>query len=84
MSPRRVDLLLPDLGLGDTPIIASVWLADIGARVYEGDRLLEVHAGEVTVDLPSPATGILSLQCVAEDEPIAIGQVLGVVEIEAE
>ena len=76
----RVELVLPDLGLGSTAITASVWLADVGARVYEGDRLLEVHAGEVTVDLPSPATGVLVEQCVAEDEAVAMGQVLGIVE----
>ncbi len=72
-------LLLPDLGLGQTPITASVWLSDVGAQVYEGDRLLEVCAGEVTIDLPSPASGVLLEQHVSEDDVLQVGQVLGLV-----
>ena len=72
-------LLLPDLGLGQTPITASVWLSDVGAQVYEGDRLLEVCAGEVTIDLPSPASGVLLEQYVGEDDVLQVGQVLGLV-----
>ena len=77
---QRHELILPDLGLGDQPIAACAWLSERGTRVYEGDRLLEVQAGEVTVDLPSPGTGVLVELCVREDEVLAIGQVLGVVE----
>ena len=76
----RYELILPDLGLGGQRLTACAWLSDQGTRVYEGDRLLEVQAGEVTVDLPSPGTGILVELCVHEDEPLTVGQVLGVVE----
>lgn len=80
MPGTRHDLLLPDLGLGTATITASAWLTEVGARVYEGDRLLEVHAGAVTIDLPSPATGVLVEHCVREEDELHIGQVLGVVE----
>jgi pyruvate/2-oxoglutarate dehydrogenase complex dihydrolipoamide acyltransferase (E2) component len=76
----RYELILPELGLGEQRVTACAWLSDRGTRVYEGDRLLEVHAGEVTIDLPSPGTGILIKQCVHADEPLQTGQVLGIVE----
>jgi pyruvate/2-oxoglutarate dehydrogenase complex dihydrolipoamide acyltransferase (E2) component len=52
--------------------------------VTEGDRLLEVVAGSVTVDLPSPASGSLLDTLVSEDEPLVIGQLLAVVIGEAD
>ena len=80
MPGRRHDLVMPDLGLPGANLTASAWLSDLGTRVYEGDRLLEISAGEVTIDLPSPATGILVEQLVGEDDEVSVGQVLGVVE----
>jgi pyruvate/2-oxoglutarate dehydrogenase complex dihydrolipoamide acyltransferase (E2) component len=73
-------IVLPELGLGATTIRASVWLVLRGARVVEGDRILEIVAGEVSIDLPAPASGRLTKQLVAEDEPLQTGQVLGVIE----
>jgi pyruvate/2-oxoglutarate dehydrogenase complex dihydrolipoamide acyltransferase (E2) component len=78
--PRCVDLVMPDLGLGETPLVASAWLVDAGAPVVEGDRLLEVLGGVVTVDLPSPVTGRLREWLVAEDDPIQVGARLAVIE----
>lgn len=78
----RCDLILPDFGLGDRPIRISVWLADRGAAVKEGDPILEVLAGEAVVDLPAPADGVLVKRLVAEDERVEVGQRLAVIESE--
>lgn len=69
-------LVLPDLGLGDRPIVISCWLVDAGSQVTEGDRLVEVLADGVTVDLPAPASGVLVDIAVAEDDRIEVGQQL--------
>ena len=84
MSTTRHELRLPDLGLGDIPVLASVWLVDLGAEVTEGDRLLEIVAGSATVDLPAPASGTLVEVLVGEDEPLQTGQLLAVVRGPAE
>lgn len=76
----RHPLVVPDLGLGDMSIAISVWLVPRGATVMEGDRLVEVLADSVTVDLPSPANGILVETLAAEDDLVVPGQVLGYVE----
>ena len=80
MTARLHKLVLPDLGMGQVPVVASIWLVEPGSEVSVGDRLLEVVAGSVTVDLPSPASGVLTETLVSEDEPLEAGQVLGVIE----
>jgi 2-oxoglutarate dehydrogenase E2 component (dihydrolipoamide succinyltransferase) len=74
----RHELILPDLGVDEVAV--SLWLVESGTEVVQGDRLIEVVADGVTVDLPAPASGVLIETLVAEDDPLAIGQVLGVVE----
>ena len=73
-------LILPDLGLGDRVVTASAWLVEMGKEVLAGDRVLEVLCGSVTVDLPAPADGVLVETLVEEDEPLAVGQLLAVIE----
>jgi pyruvate/2-oxoglutarate dehydrogenase complex dihydrolipoamide acyltransferase (E2) component len=79
LPTSRLELVLPDLGLGDAPVLVSVWLVEVGAEVTEGDRLLEVVAGAVTIDLPSPASGTLTEILVDEDQQLLVGQALAVV-----
>jgi pyruvate/2-oxoglutarate dehydrogenase complex dihydrolipoamide acyltransferase (E2) component len=44
--------------------------------VIEGDRLLEIVAGDVAVDLPAPGSGVLIERCVTVDQPLQTGQLL--------
>ena len=81
MSHERVELRMPDLDLPGTIVSASSWYAAAGSRVVEGDRILEVLAGEVTVDLPAPASGTLVDRCVDIDEQLHINQLLAVIEV---
>ncbi|MEX2173769.1 MAG: lipoyl domain-containing protein [Pirellulaceae bacterium] len=76
----QIELRLPDFDLGAAPITACAWHVGLGQRVVEGDRLIEVLAAEVTIDLPAPATGTLVRRCVAIDEPLSLGQLLAVIE----
>jgi pyruvate/2-oxoglutarate dehydrogenase complex dihydrolipoamide acyltransferase (E2) component len=73
------EIRLPELGLGNIPITVSCWLVPSGTLVIEGDRLIEVLAGDVTVDLSAPATGKLLRRQVVEGESVTTGQVLGMV-----
>jgi Pyruvate/2-oxoglutarate dehydrogenase complex, dihydrolipoamide acyltransferase (E2) component, and related enzymes len=82
MSVQRAELRLPDLDLPETVVTACSWHAAVGARVVEGDRLLEVLAGEVTVDLPAPASGRLVKRCVEIDEVLKVDQLLAVIEVQ--
>lgn len=80
METDRHILRLPELGLSHVPIVASLWLVARGSEVSEGDRILEVLAGEVTVDLSAPASGRLVEKLVDDEETIAVGQPLAVIQ----
>ena len=77
MTKSRCEFVLPDLGLGEHSVRASVWLISPGNKVVVGDRLIEVAAADVTIDLPAPVTGRLVEQCVDEDDELEAGQRLG-------
>jgi len=74
-------LILPKLGLADILVRTSLWLVPRGSFVREGDRVLEVLAGEVTFDVVSPASGILCEQNTEEDDIVNEGQVLGHIRV---
>jgi len=74
------ELRLPDLDLPGVPLRVSAWHARVGQRVVEGDRLIEVVAGDVAIDLSAPATGVLVEQCVTNDDRLEVGQVLARIE----
>ncbi|PQO31920.1 biotin attachment protein [Bremerella cremea] len=74
-------LVLPELGLTDILVRTSLWLVPRGSFVREGDRVLEVLAGEVTFDVTSPATGVLCHQSTEEDDIVNEGQILGHIRV---
>ena len=76
----RTDIRLPELGAD--PAVVSVWFADPGETVYEGDRLVEILVGGATFDVSSPATGRLIGKLALPDDPVLPGQVLGVMDVE--
>ncbi len=79
----RVPLVIPDLDLPpQQAVTVSCWLIPVGSMVFEGDRLVELAAGEVTVDLPAPVAGRLVQKSVAEGQVVAVKQVLGMIETE--
>lgn len=73
------DIILPELGAA--PAWLSVWFAELGDQVYEGDRLIEVLVGGATFDVSAPATGKLAEKRALPNERIEPGQVLGVLEV---
>jgi pyruvate/2-oxoglutarate dehydrogenase complex dihydrolipoamide acyltransferase (E2) component len=79
---RLAAVVLPDLGTGpDVPIVISHWFAARGARVWEGERLVEVLVGPATFDVSAPASGRLAEIHGWEDDRVLPGSVLGLVAI---
>jgi pyruvate/2-oxoglutarate dehydrogenase complex dihydrolipoamide acyltransferase (E2) component len=74
----------PDLDLPETQVLVSAWLVPRGAEVVAGDRLVELLAGDVTVDVSAPVNGVLVERRIGEDQPVAPGQVLGMIAADAE
>ena len=76
----RAEILLPDLQAG--PATLCTWFAEVGERVFEGDRLVEVLVGGATFDVAAPATGRLVEKQARANQPLRPGQVLGAIETE--
>jgi pyruvate/2-oxoglutarate dehydrogenase complex dihydrolipoamide acyltransferase (E2) component len=82
---KHVPLLMPDLDLPpQQAITVSCWLIPLGRPVCAGDRLLELSAGEVLVDLAAPATGKLIQRSVTEGQVVKANQLLGMLQAESE
>jgi pyruvate/2-oxoglutarate dehydrogenase complex dihydrolipoamide acyltransferase (E2) component len=62
------------------PVRVSLWLVARGATVLAGDRIVELIAGAVTIDLEAPVAGRLARQFVDEDDVVGPGTVLAEIE----
>jgi 2-oxoglutarate dehydrogenase E2 component (dihydrolipoamide succinyltransferase) len=82
--PTRHEVVLPDLGVDEGPIVVGLWLLEPGSPVAEGDPIAELLAGAAVIDLPAPADGVLVERLVDEDEPLEVGQVLALIESDEE
>jgi len=67
---------LPDLGEGLTEGEVARWLVTEGQEIAEDDPLVEIQTDKATVEIPSPAAGLVSRIHVGEGEVVPVGTVL--------
>jgi pyruvate dehydrogenase E2 component (dihydrolipoamide acetyltransferase) len=70
---------LPDLGEGLTEGEIARWLVQEGQEIAEDDPLVEIATDKTTVEIPSPAGGVVSQILVAEGDVVPVGTVLVVI-----
>jgi pyruvate/2-oxoglutarate dehydrogenase complex dihydrolipoamide acyltransferase (E2) component len=70
---------LPDLGEGLTEGEIARWLVTEGQELAEDDPLVEIQTDKTTVEIPSPAAGIVTKILVGEGEIVPVGTVLVVI-----
>jgi pyruvate dehydrogenase E2 component (dihydrolipoamide acetyltransferase) len=70
---------LPDLGEGLTEGEIARWLVREGQEIAEDDPLVEIATDKTTVEVPSPAGGLVSRILVQEGEVVPVGTVLVVI-----
>ena len=70
---------LPDLGEGLTEGEIARWLVAEGEEVAEDAPLVEIQTDKTTVEIPSPAAGVVSRILVAEGDVVPVGTVLVVI-----
>src|SRR5215469_10411020 len=75
-----VSVTMPQLGESVTEGTVTRWLKKEGERVTAAEPLLEVSTDKVDTEIPSPASGILRGIAVDEDETVAVGAQLAVIE----
>jgi pyruvate dehydrogenase E2 component (dihydrolipoamide acetyltransferase) len=75
-----VSVSMPQLGESVTEGTVTRWLKKEGERVEADEPLLEVSTDKVDTEIPSPVSGILRGITVAEDETVAVGAELAVID----
>src|SRR5580698_6193757 len=77
-----VSVSMPQLGESVTEGTVTRWLKQEGERVEADEPLLEVSTDKVDTEIPSPVSGVLRGITVAEDETVAVGAELAIIDEE--
>jgi 2-oxoglutarate dehydrogenase E2 component (dihydrolipoamide succinyltransferase) len=74
------DVQVPALGESITEGTLAQWLKKPGEAVAEDEPIASLETDKVTVEVPSPATGVLTEQLVKEGETVAVGALIARIE----
>jgi 2-oxoglutarate dehydrogenase E2 component (dihydrolipoamide succinyltransferase) len=75
-----VEIRVPALGESVTEATVGKWFKKPGEPVQADEAICELETEKVTVEVPAPASGVLSDIKVQEGETVAVGTVLGSIE----
>ena len=76
----KVEVLLPQWGMGMSEGTIVEWKKKVGDQVAEGDIIADVEAEKATQELEAPATGVLTEIKVPENEEVKVRSVLAIIE----
>jgi 2-oxoglutarate dehydrogenase E2 component (dihydrolipoamide succinyltransferase) len=74
------EIRVPALGESVTEAIVGKWFKNAGDHVDVDEPLVELETDKVTVEVPSPASGVLGEIRAAEGTTVAVGAVLGAIK----
>lgn len=77
------DIIMPQLGESIAEGTVVKWLIPRGGRVEKDQSLLEVETDKVALEIPSPASGLLTEIIVKEGQIVPVGTVLARLDSEA-
>ena len=76
----RVEVLLPQWGMGMSEGVISLWLKQVGDQVKEDEPIAQVEAEKVEEELTAPATGTLTEILVPAGETAEVRTVAAIIE----
>ena len=79
----KVEVLLPQWGMGMSEGTVTAWFKKVGDRVAEDEPLAEIEAEKASQELESPATGVLTAILVVEGEEAKVRTVLAIIDTDA-
>ena len=75
---------LPHVGESVTEAIIDRWLKKVGDRVEKYDPLAEVVTDKVNMEMPSPASGVLTQILVEAGSTVPMGTVVAEISVDGE
>jgi len=76
----RVEVLLPQWGMGMSEGSITSWHKKVGDTIAEDEALAEVEADKVDEPLEAPATGTIVEILVPEGETVEVRTVVAIIE----
>lgn len=76
----RVNVLLPQFGMGMTEGEIQEWKKNVGDRVEKGETLLEVEAAKTVVEVPAPVSGTLVTIEAEQGDTVEVRSILATIE----
>ena len=73
------DFVIPNLGEGIEQATIVRWLVEDGARISEGDDILELETDKATIPVPADAEGYLYLGPHGPDDIVSVGTVVATI-----
>ncbi|HUT48079.1 MAG TPA: dihydrolipoamide acetyltransferase family protein [Alphaproteobacteria bacterium] len=74
-----MNVIMPQLGETVAEGTVSVWHKKVGDTVAENELLFEVSTDKVEVEVPAPASGVITEILIAEGETVDVGTTLAVI-----
>jgi len=74
------DIRVPTLGESITEATVGKWFKKPGDTVAVDEPLVELETDKVTLEVPAPATGVLSDIAAKEGDTVAVGALLGAIK----
>ena len=71
---------MPEEANEGTEASVGRWLEQVGDTVHEHEPLIEISTDKVTIEVPSPVTGVLAELLMSAGDPVQPGDLLGVIE----
>ena len=75
-TQQTVDVVTPAAGESVTEGTVLEWHVKVGDEVKLDETIVEISTDKVDVELPAPATGVVSEILVAEGDTVTVGQVI--------
>lgn len=76
----KVEILLPQWGMGMSGGTVVEWKKKVGDPVTEGEHIADIEAEKATQELEAPASGVVTEIRVQENEEIPVRTVLAIIE----
>jgi 2-oxoglutarate dehydrogenase E2 component (dihydrolipoamide succinyltransferase) len=73
------EIRVPNLGESIVEAMVGQWFKQAGDAVSAAEPLVELETDKVTVEVPAPASGVLSEIAVKAGETVAVGALLGAI-----
>lgn len=80
----EIELIMPKMGESVAEATIIKWLKEEGDSIEAEESVLEIATDKVDSEVPAPEDGILKKKLFNEDDVVQVGQVIAIIETEAD